>query len=245
MQIKSYWTSEVSHLLEQAIMNCFNKTFSQQKPPSYFQWKFRDNPFGDSLHILVFDDSNLISVRTFWRLDINDQESYQCVDTSVLPSYQGKGIFGYTTRIALNILKGKFIYNYPNELSGPAYLRYGWKEIANSTSIKFNLTSALMKQTPSIDWDLSQLTWRFQSCPISDYFILRKKDSNFLFSKKRNNFYVLLGKISHDLDLSSVDPLFSFTYDSSLEGIVVRKKLPYMAYEAKAELIYYYNFDMS
>ena len=66
-------------------MNCFNATFLQSKKDNYFKWKFRDNPFGDSLHIICTQDDEVIASRVFWRLDIDRIEAYQCVDTSVLP----------------------------------------------------------------------------------------------------------------------------------------------------------------
>ena len=169
--------------MESELMSCFNETFSQTKPENYFQWKFRDNPFGDSLHIVVTDKDKIVSTRVFWRLDIGDIEAYQCVDTSVLPEYQGKGIFGKTTSIALQILNGKLIYNYPNNLSGPAYIKYGWRAIKDSNSIKVNFTSLMLKSSTVIDWKIESLRWRFENNPEARYFTMKKNDIYYIFSE--------------------------------------------------------------
>jgi len=65
MKTISLWTDEINHDLECKIMECFNKTFSQTKSIDYFQWKFRDNPFGKSLHIIVFDKNKVVATRVF------------------------------------------------------------------------------------------------------------------------------------------------------------------------------------
>ena len=54
-------SSEVDQQTEQDIMNCFNKTFDQKKSNLYFNWKFRENPFGDSIHVLIYFKDDLIS----------------------------------------------------------------------------------------------------------------------------------------------------------------------------------------
>ncbi|RLA74072.1 MAG: hypothetical protein DRG11_06235 [Epsilonproteobacteria bacterium] len=244
MEIISIYTSEIDKDLEEQIMKCFNITFSENKPSNYFKWKYKDNPFGDSLHVIVIDNNQVIATRVFWRLDINGVESYQCVDTSVLPEYQGKGIFGKTVRTALEQIGDKQIYNYPNENSAPAYLKYGWKPIENSNCIKFNLKLLLLPSSPKIDWTKKQLEWRFENCLISKYYQYNDGDRYYIFGLRREKWPVLLGYSEFSLNLEYINPLFCFSYDVNSKGICIRKKLIYM-YKFKNELnLKSYLFDM-
>lgn len=244
MNIVSIYTSEIDSNLEQQIMECFNTTFSESKPDGYFQWKYRDNPFGDSLHILVLIDNNVIATRVFWRVDIDKIESYQCVDTSVLPEYQGKGIFGKTIKSALEKIGDKQIYNYPNENSAPSYLKYGWREMNDSSYIKFNLKYFMLSSAPRIEWTEEQLKWRFTNCLISNYFQCKDGDKYYIFGLRREKWPVLLGCTNFNIGLETINPILCFSYDRDTKGICIRKKLVYM-YKFKHELdLKSYLFDM-
>ncbi len=228
MDIFALWTHEIDFDLEKKIMNCFNATFLQSKKDNYFKWKFRDNPFGDSLHIICTQDNEVIASRVFWRLDIDRIEAYQCVDTSVLPKHQRKGIFKESTLLALKILKNKLIYNYPNELSGPAYLKLGWKVIDNSESVKVNIMKLMIKSSPINDWSKEKLIWRFKENPESEYFSFDYKNNTFVFSKFKNNYFLLLFRTKERLNLSPIKPVICFSNDHSSFGIPIFSKLPYM-----------------
>ena len=245
MKITPYWTNEINASLENDIMSCFNKTFSQTKPSNYFQWKFRQNPFGESLHIVVTNKNKVISTRSFWRLDINGIEAYQCVDTSVLPKYQGKGIFGKTTLLALQILSNKLIYNHPNKFSGPAYLKYGWKTVKNSHSIKINFTTFMLGGAPVIDWNVKALRWRFQKNPEIMYYTMKKNEFYYIFSEKRKNLFVLLGKTKLKLYLNLIKPFICFSYDNCNNGLSFYPKLPYMTKGKIKYKLHSYLFDIS
>lgn len=244
MEIISLYTSEIDSNMEKQIMNCFNKTFYQKKVENYFKWKYRDNPFGDSLHVITLVENEVITTRVFWRLDIDGIESYQCVDTSVLPEYQGKGLFGKTVQVALEKIGNKQIYNYPNEHSAPAYLKYGWKPVEKSDCIRFNFKSLMLSSAPHIDWSYEQLKWRFKECIIGKYYQYKSGDKYYLFGTRRGKWFVLLGYSKYDLNLEEVDPLFCFSYDINANGICIKKKLVYMSrYEGKLQLNSYL-FDM-
>lgn len=244
MEILTLYTSQIDMTLEQKIMNCFNASFDESKLNGYFQWKYRDNPFGDSLHIIVLDDEKVISTRVFWRLDIDGVESYQCVDTSVLPEYQGKGLFGKTVKAALEVIGDKQIYNYPNSNSAPAYLKYGWKVFEESDCIKLNFSMFMIKNVQEIDWTREQLDWRFKKCVIAKYFQYFIHGKYYIFGLRRNRWPVLLGYVKCNLHLENIKPVFSFSYDRGIKGICIRKKLVYM-YKYKEELdLKSYLFDM-
>ena len=228
MDIFSLWTHEIDHDLEKKIMDCFNTTFAESKKENYFKWKFRENPFGDSLHIVCIHKNEVIASRVFWRLDVDGIEAYQCVDTSVLPKHQGKGIFKKTTLLALESIGNKLIYNYPNELSAPAYLKLGWKVLDRSESVKVNITRLMLRSSPLNNWSKDKLIWRFKDNPESKYFSFDDEVSTFVFSKLTNDYYLLLFRTNQKLNLSPIKPTICFSYDRSSCGIPIHSKLPYM-----------------
>ena len=163
MKFSYYWTSEVNQALEKKIMLCFDKTFDNNSSKNYFKWKYRDNPFGESLHIIALNKNKVVASRAFWRLDIDKTKAYQSVDTAVLPNFQKKGIFKKTALMAVKILKKKIIYNSPNKNSWSAYRECGWKNIKKSNLTKINITSFMLNSAPVIKWDTETLRWRFRN----------------------------------------------------------------------------------
>lgn len=244
MEIIALYTSQIDMILEQKIMNCFNATFDESKPDGYFQWKYRDNPFGDSLHIIVLENEKVISTRVFWRLDVDGVESYQCVDTSVLSEYQGKGLFAKTVKTALKVIGDKQIYNYPNSNSAPAYLKYGWKIYEGSDCIKFNLTTLMLLSVSKIDWTEKQLNWRFKDCLVAKYYQSFKNGKYYIFGVRRNKWPILLGYSEINLNLEIINPIFCFSYDKYAKGICIKKKLVYMYKYEKELSLKSYLFDM-
>ena len=228
MKFSYYWTSEVNQTLEKKIMSCFDKTFYQNSSKNYFKWKYRDNPFGESLHIIALNKNNVVATRSFWRLDIDKTKAYQCVDTAVLPKFQRKGIFKKTALMAIKILKKKIIYNSPNKNSGPAYRKYGWKNIENSNLTKINITSLMLNSAPVIKWDTETLNWRFKNNPVQKYYSLKKEKNYYIFRKIRKRFFLLVGKTNINLDLNNIRPFICFTYDYSCKGLPFRLRPPWV-----------------
>ncbi|MDA9262617.1 hypothetical protein N9P64_00760 [bacterium] len=244
LKIKILKSSEVDSKTENEVMDCFNETFNQKKSKLYFDWKFRANPFGESIHVLAYLDNLMVSSRVFWRLDLNETEAYQCVDTSVLNDYHGKGIFRKSTESALEYLGQKTIYNYPNKNSFPAYLKLGWKENPLS-NIKFNLFHIVARNTPIIDWPLNKLRWRFKDNPEVTYYTCNYRDQ-YLILRKKKSFYFSIGKINFDLGLKKVKPILLFSYEIGIEGL----KIPYKSVRTLSKnynggnSIPFYHYDM-
>jgi len=240
---KILYSNEIDSNLEKEIMECFNSSFNQKKSKKYFKWKYFDNPFGHSIHILVYDKLKLVSSRAFWRLDLNQQEAYQCVDTSVIPSYQGKGIFKLSTNAALKILKNKIIYNYPNKMSYPAYLNLGWDK--NKLSfLKFNYIKKAFPQIPFINWSLEKLIWRFVENPQIKYYSTFL-NGYYLILRKRKGFYVVLAKTHFDLNLKNVNPKVVFSYDNNFKGCKIPgKKILTLSRNLDLKKVPFFNYDM-
>jgi hypothetical protein len=169
-------SSDLTDLEISRIVDLFHLSFGTNLEPTsreHFNWKYLDNPFGDSFHLLTEDEGRLIASRAFWNVPVKAGH-LQCVDTCVAPDYRGKGIFKETTMFALGNLENTF-YNAPNSSSLPQYLKYGWKI---NTIYKPKLSSYRYIKPCVSELDLSDdneklINWKFLSHPdfVYKYFI--------------------------------------------------------------------------
>jgi GNAT superfamily N-acetyltransferase len=102
------------------------------RPAEFFRWKHFENPFGRSFMLVAEVDNRIVGLRAFmrWLFRAEDREfsAVRAVDTATHPDYQGMGVFSRLTLAALDALHGEvdFVFNTPNEKSGPGYLKMGW-----------------------------------------------------------------------------------------------------------------------
>lgn len=105
---------------------------------AFFAWKHDENPFGASPTWVAVDDSGrVVGVRCFlrWRFRTRDGalvDAVRAVDTATHPDARGLGVFRSLTLGALPELERSgigFVFNTPNDQSGPGYLKMGWVEV--------------------------------------------------------------------------------------------------------------------
>lgn len=99
-----------------------------------WNFKHRDNPFGESLVLVAEENGKLIGIRAFMRWHWQRGEklfsAFRAVDTATHPDFQGRGIFKKLTLRAVEEAKASkdhLIFNTPNDKSRPGYLKMGWK----------------------------------------------------------------------------------------------------------------------
>lgn len=238
-------TSELTRQEKQGIFACFASAFSGQDISDVFDWKYVENPFGDSLHLITRAGDKIIACRSFWRLD-KGPDILQCVDTAVMSEYQGRGVF----RINIEYLKKNMpqlrYYNLPNEQSARQYLKYGWKTV-HSHKVVLSLARLLTKKAVTISWSREELKWRFCANKTeARYFVStdRIESKIFLWGVKRNRFPVLLGRINHLLPLERRSPLLGFSYEPRL-GIPTVVRYRTLATNGAESCANYFRFDMS
>ena len=107
-------------------------------------------------------------------------------------------------------------------------MKLGWKVIDNSESVKVNIMKLMIKSSPINDWSKEKLIWRFKENPESEYFSFDYKNNTFVFSKFKNNHFLLLFRTKERLNLSPIKPVICFSNDHSSFGIPIFSKLPYM-----------------
>src|SRR4029077_13661343 len=105
--------------------------------PEFFDWKHRENPFGESPGWVAVDGTRVVGFRTFLRWELEDgagatRTAVRAVDTATHPDYQGRGIFRALTLLAVEEMTAEgveFVFNTPNDKSRPGYLTMGWHEV--------------------------------------------------------------------------------------------------------------------
>lgn len=110
---------------------------STRKSADCWAWKHIENPFGQSYVLCAEDPTSgeIVGVRPLMRWSFVDRDgtahsAARAVDTATHPSYQKRGIFSALTRVAIGDLQAarvEFIFNTPNDVSRPAYLKLGWQ----------------------------------------------------------------------------------------------------------------------
>ncbi|GHB23722.1 GNAT family N-acetyltransferase [Mongoliitalea lutea] len=171
------------------------------KSETLWLWKHQQNPFGVSPVLLACENGKIIGVRAFlrweWMYGSKKYQALRAVDTAVLPTYQGKGIFSKLTKQLIDEVRidgFDFIFNTPNQYSEPGYLKLGWRKIGSlAVGIKPTwLLGARIGQVES-NWEALEgfdfskfeqtyhwqtvlskdfLYWRYLHCPVSTYVCL-------------------------------------------------------------------------
>src|SRR5690242_18990664 len=92
-----------------------------KKSVDIWQFKHKENPFGESYVLAAEETDQLIGVRAFmswkWQKGNKSWQAYRAVDTATHPEHQGRGIFKTLTLQALHgvgALTPCFVFNTPN-----------------------------------------------------------------------------------------------------------------------------------
>ena len=93
IQIESRWSDQGLDW-NQAVFACLaNVVFGPFVTTGYCKAMFDDNIYGPSLITVAYVDGQPAGVDVMWRNDLNGVEAYQTVNTCVLESYRGRGLF--------------------------------------------------------------------------------------------------------------------------------------------------------
>lgn len=103
---------------------------------NWFFWKFRDNPFGESILACAKINNEIVGCVAFGMQDfiyegivVNAALSFE---TFVHPAHQGKGIFKMLITLAEAEAKRRkivFLLNFPNSQSLTGFIKSGWSRI--------------------------------------------------------------------------------------------------------------------
>lgn len=107
---------------------CFGKNVGID----YFEWKFRANPAGDTLHVVAESEGKMIGLVNFMPSRIRvggvDARACQAADAMVHPQFRRRGLLTNMTRLANAKMEERswsFVVNFTGEVLFSAYLRLG------------------------------------------------------------------------------------------------------------------------
>jgi hypothetical protein len=121
------------------VINLLNRNFKMQehlkvkRDLEWWNWKYDQNVFGESIIYVAEINRTIIGVRPFWpwklKNDGREISCYQPIDAVVDKEYRGIGIFSELTTKALqdNSIKSSLIFNFPNEQSIGSNIKLGWR----------------------------------------------------------------------------------------------------------------------
>ena len=123
---------------EYQILDLLNRNFKNQqhlnliRDSKWWEWKYKNNIFGNPIINVVEHDNKIIACRPFWpwKLNVRGTEimAYQPVDAVVDKEYRGQGLFTKLTNKTLSENKENIdlVFNFSNDQSIRANLRIGW-----------------------------------------------------------------------------------------------------------------------
>lgn len=146
---------EHEYLIESFLQSAALAHKEKIKTEDWFLWKFRDNPFGESILACVEDNGKIVGCVGYGLQPFiyKEQKIKGCMafENFVHPDYQGKGLFSkLITLIEDEITKQNFDFMlvFPNSNSLKAYQKKGWIKLdiieywikgSNILKVPFNL----------------------------------------------------------------------------------------------------------
>lgn len=126
-------TVEPASAVRNEAINVLSDAFGKKHTAAVWKWKHEDNPYGQSKVVLAIKNHQVIGVRPMMLFPLIYQNqvvpAVQFVDSAVVASERGKGIFQMICRRALAELDQTLVFHTPNPMSYPAYLKMGWRPV--------------------------------------------------------------------------------------------------------------------
>lgn len=124
------------HLIDSLLESAAFAHGEPKKTKEWFLWKFRDNPFGESILACAKIDDKIIGcvalgIQDFF-YDNKIVKGALSFETFVHPNHQGKGLFKQLIDLAETESQNrniKFLLNFPNSNSLPGFIKSGWSKL--------------------------------------------------------------------------------------------------------------------
>ncbi len=236
-----YESDQLSIKQKFEIIDLFGSTFSNKLTLKMFDWKYINNPFGNSLHLLGYCENELVLNRSFWKVNNINKFLYQCVDTCVSPKIQGKGVFKASQLFLEENHNDLRYYNLPNKKSMPVYLKLGWK-IIKKTKIKLTVPSLLKDR--SLSFNDNEINWRYNLHPNKIYYKIKQGNGYIICFLKYSCLPIALGYTRLKPDLKTIFFPLVFSYDKNVRGLTIPKYNNIIISKNSNEEVSFYNFDM-
>jgi hypothetical protein len=188
------WTSDLT--VQEKHDWCFGllddphyKPFWRDDPVGHFNHIFVSNPYGDSLHALVYEKGGgrLAARRALWRNDLGDARAFQPCETVVHSNFRRKGIFTAMTLGAMQVVGSAVFYNFPNNNSCPGYLKMGWVRRQGAYDYHLGTRNTITRHLDTTFWISDEyFKWMFaNSKNKSLYCITQHNGKQYLLLRRR------------------------------------------------------------
>lgn len=126
-----------SHLIDSFLESAFQAhNHPRVKTKDWFKWKFKDNPFGETILACAEDNGQIVGCVAYgvqpFQLFNKKIKGVISFETFVHPNFQGQGIFNNLVQLAEKQLISQgvdFMLNFPNSNSLRGFLKNNWKEL--------------------------------------------------------------------------------------------------------------------
>lgn len=191
-----YWTEEVSEDQINEYCSVHKTIFNSDLRRNEFYIKYKNNIYGSSVHVLVYDSDSLVAIRSLWRNDIFGEKAYQPCDTGVLPTYRGKGLFYKMTKPAIDMVGDVLIYNFPNDNSRELYLNNGWILHRKVFKNLYTPNGYINNNHDEVISD-SYVNWMFKGN--KNIYISKRNKRFFLITPRHTGVYMIIGECSKNI----------------------------------------------
>lgn len=216
-----------------------DQVFHGKHTQELFKHQYIDNPYGQSVVVVVYMNGRPVASRALWRNDIFEKEAYQPGRTCVLSACRGKGIFREMTLRAIRMLPPNVvIYNFPNQNSFSGYIKMGWVNI-NKYYLKLFLSHKSYRKEHNMMMDKTYFEWWVKGRQEIQY--IKRGKVYFLVRKYPKPLcYKVVAQVEKDLALNCKRaPLFSiYLYPSRKKTFYNKRTLPLRPVVRNQELNY-------
>lgn len=140
---------------ERQILTLFREVFGREMGFSFWRWRFAQNPCGEGIIKLLFDDNSLIGhyavIPMNVRVEDKPVKAVFSMTTMTHPDHSGQGIFTYLAEETYKLCREKgflFVYGFPNKNSYYGFThKLGWQGQGKMTILEKQLQPKEEKRT--------------------------------------------------------------------------------------------------
>lgn len=239
---------------EKKIIELFQLVFKQEMTIDYWEWRFKNNPYGDLEISLAFDGDELVGHYAISPVIFTSNgqlfKAAHSMTTMTHPDYQGKGIFNKLANHLYGELKAKsfdFIWGFPNANSYYGFMKnLAWSPVTIipnlkcSTPLKKDAVVNVIKSSKPFSGkectffssskvgvlkNEEYFKWRYELNPSNKYDFLRFESNG-----------ELVGLAVSKIYKNEMDILELVSDDSYVEGVIESLRYHYLNNEGKESL---------
>jgi len=205
------------------IVDLFERVFGKKMTLDFWKWRFVENPFGEGIIKLLFDNNLLIGhyavIPMVVQVKNTSTPAAFSMTTMTHPDYQGQGIFTYLAKETYSEAQKrgfKFVYGFPNQNSYYRFIKkLGWMDFGKMTVLYKDFKEGI----------------HFSIRGANNIYEIKKftDDIDSLWKKVRQNYQVVVPRTKEFLNWRFINnpeinyKIFSINNDKELLGYIIVK----------------------